>query len=403
MVTTPTVWKDEFGLTTFTNSAQLDPVFTDIGNGRFVAVWTDFGGGVGKFGVNVIAQIFDAEGNAVGDPFLANESAASQFEQQPAVTGRPGGGFAVAYFDNELGLTDKERIIVDIFDVDGNHVGGKVIQADDADAVSNPSIAMRSDGSYLVTYIREHTSGDGTFDVVGRRVSSSGTVGSEFTIFDSTDTSTNMADHTAETAVLSNGSYVVAYTALTTDHDPQFKIIGQTGAVSSGTGFQISLSSNDETDIQVAALANGGFVAVWQTDNDGSGSGIRFSVYDNNGAAVKANQFGGGIAVNTTTSGEQVTPDVTALADGGFVVVWDDDQRSGTYGQRFDASGNKVGGEFLVHSGTAGDQAVAALSDGRFVTGFKTNGSSSDVFGAIFDPRTSPVNGTSGDDVLTSR
>ena len=223
-----------------------------------------------------------------------------------------------------------------------------MIQPDDADVVSHPSIAMRGDGSYLVTYIRETTSGDDTFDVVGRRVSSSGTVGSEITIFNSSDTSLN----TAETAVLSNGNYVIAYTSLTTDHDPEFKIIGQSGAVNSGTGFQISTSLNDETDIQVAALVGGGFVVAWETDNDGSGSGIRYSVYDNSGVAVKAN-LGGGIAANTTTTGEQVTPDVTALKDGGFVVVWNDQERSGMYGQRFNANGDKVGSEFLVHDGTA--------------------------------------------------
>jgi hypothetical protein len=86
---------------------------------------------------------------------------------------------------------------------------------------------------------------------------------------------------------------------------------------------------------------------------------------------------GGEFRVNSQTSGDQLTPAIGALSDGGFVVVWDD--ASDTLGdsdgrsikaQRYDALANAVGGEFLVNTQTAGNQfqqRVTGLTDGRFV------------------------------------
>src|SRR5690606_18651662 len=116
-------------------------------------------------------------------------------------------------------------------------------------------------------------------------------------------------------------------------------------------------------------------------------SGIRYSVYNADGTAVKANQGGGGIGANTTTAGVQSGADVAGLKDGGFVIIWDDDARHGTYGQRFDDAGDKVGGEFLAVAGDRFYRTVAGLEDGRFVTGHATSIPDSDVFATIFDPR----------------
>ncbi|MCB1494630.1 MAG: calcium-binding protein [Bauldia sp.] len=255
---------------------------------------------------------------------------------------------------------------------------------------------MQSDGSFLVTFVRENL--DGTSDVVGRKVSSSGSVGSEFTIFDSGDVESIVA----EAATLSNGNYVVAYQNYvgTGDHDVDYKIFTAAGLPVAGPGVQANaLDPEDASDVQIAALAGGGFVAVWQTGNDGSGVGIKAGVFDNEYNNVKGGATG--FIVNTTTGGIQYQPDVTALKDGGFLVTWID---GGTVqGQRYDASGNKVGSEFDVSSGgTKTDPTVASLGDGRVIFGY-LSGAPFDVQAAIFDPRTSPINGTSSADVLTSR
>ena len=81
--------------------------------------------------------------------------------------------------------------------------------------------------------------------------------------------------------------------------------------------------------------------------------------------------------VNTTTTGAQCVPQVTGLANGGFVVVWEDSSQTGgdtsfdaIRGQVYDALGNAVGGEILINTSTTSFQelpAVTALDGGGFV------------------------------------
>src|SRR5947208_1355150 len=82
-----------------------------------------------------------------------------------------------------------------------------------------------------------------------------------------------------------------------------------------------------------------------------SSSSIKAQLFDASGAKI-----GGEVLVNTATASLQDEPAITALADGGFVVAWEDN--SGTGGdanstsvkaQLFNQDGTKRGGEFLVN------------------------------------------------------
>ena len=82
-------------------------------------------------------------------------------------------------------------------------------------------------------------------------------------------------------------------------------------------------SSSQDTPA-ITSLADGGFVITWQSSNqDGSGYGIYGQRYDKDG-----NTAGAGVRANSYTSGEQNTPDVTSLLDGGFVITWMDARNS---------------------------------------------------------------------------
>ena len=141
--------------------------------------------------------------------------------------------------------------------------------------------------------------------------------------------------------------------------------------LSSGAEFQVNTTTAGKQDVpSVAALADGGFVIVWESDNqDGDRGGIYAQRYDNTSSAV-----GGEFQVNTTTIEEQTDPSVAALDNGGFVVVWQsrdqDGDNWGIFSQRYDSAGNAVGTETQVNSTTTQAQdtaAVAALGDGGFV------------------------------------
>lgn len=71
--------------------------------------------------------------------------------------------------------------------------------------------------------------------------------------------------------------------------------------------------------------------------------------------------WGDELAVNTTTSGQQYKSSVTALIDGGFVIVWEDDGPATSIlrYQRYDAAGNAVGAEVTEDVTQAGELAQA--------------------------------------------
>ncbi|MBL0408477.1 hypothetical protein JKG68_31945 [Microvirga aerilata] len=84
-----------------------------------------------------------------------------------------------------------------------------------------------------------------------------------------------------------------------------------------GDSFSIATGGSGHMKPKLAALKNGGFVAVWQA-NDGSGLGIKMQMLDGSGKPVGAIR-----SVNTAITNEQSAPDVAVLIDGSIVVTWD--------------------------------------------------------------------------------
>jgi hypothetical protein len=139
-------------------------------------------------------------------------------------------------------------------------------------------------------------------------------------------------------------------------------------------------SNGDQGAPAVARDADGDFVVVWESADDGDGYGIFGQRYNAGGQAV-----GGEFQVNAATSNDQRTPDVAMEADGDFVVVWQSDGHDGdglgVYGQRYSSAGVKQGGEFQVNVTTTGDQSqpsVAVDAEGNFVVAWQSDPSGAD-------------------------
>ncbi|MBE0435075.1 MAG: hypothetical protein IBX56_04650, partial [Methylomicrobium sp.] len=130
-------------------------------------------------------------------------------------------------------------------------------------------------------------------------------------------------------------------------------------------------------------LNNGNIVVVWQAprdaydipdqDLDEHDFSIVARIYSANGQALTDE-----IHVNTFTTYDQTHPSIAALADGGFVVVWQsilqDGSYWGVYGQRFNAVGTKIGTEFQAQATVHDSQqqpTVIGLSDGGFVVSWE--------------------------------
>ena len=136
------------------------------------------------------------------------------------------------------------------------------------------------------------------------------------------------------------------------------------------------------------------FVVTWRDDSGQGGSSyeVRAQVFDQN-----SDPIGISFSVNTYKSDSQYQTDVAALEDGGFVVTWlsqgQDGSGHGVYGQRYNANGQVVDGEFRVNTYTSSNQyepSVAGLEEGGFVITWRDDsghdgGSSSDIRGQLYD------------------
>ena len=139
----------------------------------------------------------------------------------------------------------------------------------------------------------------------------------------------------------------------------------------SGVEFLINTTTSDaQSTPAIAALSDGRFVVAWTdssaTGSDTSGAALRAQIFNADGS-----KFGSEFLVNTTTTGDQDTPTITALANGNFVIAFEDGPfNSGNVRARlFDADGNAIASDFLVNTATTGLQDVpkiAALAGGGF-------------------------------------
>ncbi|GHC59793.1 calcium-binding protein [Neogemmobacter tilapiae] len=204
------------------------------------------------------------------------------------------------------------------------------------------------------------------------------TFGPEFLV----NTTTAEGQDEPGVSVLADGRFVITWTDFsgtagdTTDAAIRAQVFNADGSKAGAEILVNSTTKGRQSDPSVTLLADGGLVIAWAdlslSADDASGAAIRAQVF-----AADGSKAGAEFLVNTTTAGNQAILAITTLSDGNVVIGWRDSSVSGgdTSGdairaQIFDASGSKVGGEFLANTTTLGSQSrpeIAALADGRFV------------------------------------
>lgn len=207
----------------------------------------------------------------------------------------------------------------------------------------------------------------------------------------------------ADTTELPDGNFLVTWNSYNPDVPYSTKVYGQiitSSGETVGDVFQVSSTSLQYAgSASVTTLSNGGFVVSY-TGPDADYNGIHGQVFDQNG-----NKVGSGFAVNTYTDWHQHSSKVIGLSDGDFVVVWSsgthqppyqDGSMTGVFGQRFDASGQAVGEEFQVNTSWQGFQHMPDITftdDGGFIAVWAHVWTSWDIMGQRFDADGNPVGG----------
>jgi hypothetical protein len=385
---------DEFRVNTYTTGLQGYSVAASFAENSFVIVWQSLGQDGDDFGV--FGQRFDGLGTAVGSEFQVS-SATADGQRYPAVTSDGDGDFVVVWTDDGRDGSGS-GLFGQRYDSSGSRLAAEFQVNVFTPGSQGFKSAIASDvlGNFLVAWTSFGQDGD-RGGIFARRFSQSGSpLGTEFAV----NTYTASAQgYDVAVARQADGRFLVVWDSLAQDGDSWGVFAQRFDAAGApvGTEFQINSftvgpQGGDYASPAVAAGADHGFVVTWGSfAQDGSGRGVFAQRYDSFG-----DRLGAEFQVNTYTVFEQAQR-LAASSDaaGNFVIAWgsvaQDGSGQGVFGKRYDADGNALGSEFLVNSGTLGDQgyglAIASERPGDFVVAWGSSPQFSDVGTDVFAQR----------------
>ena len=260
--------------------------------------------------------------------------------------------------------------------------GGEfLVNSTTASSQSAPTTTSLVNGRFVVAWTDlSETGGDTSDYAVRAQVFGAGgsKLGAEILV----NTTTSNIQYQPSITALSDGRFVVAWSdfsasgADTSGYAVRAQLFNANGSPSGAEILVNTSTTNNQSGPSVTELAGGRFVVAWSDGSlsgaDATGEAVRARVFNANGSPGGAE-----FLVNTIVTDAQFEPSITTLADGRFVVTWQDFSRSSVdvsflavRAQMYNADGSRSGTEFLVNTTTSGDQFesnTVGLSDGRFV------------------------------------
>jgi len=233
-----------------------------------------------------------------------------------------------------------------------------------------PSVTKGLAGDFVVVWQSYGSVGSdsSSYSIQARRFGSNGSpLGGQFQV---NSYSSNSQSYPA-VAADGDGFFVVAWQSLGSSGDSsgtsiQAQRYDAWGNPLSGE-FQVnSYTTSYQTGASVAAAPNRNFLVVWNSLGSASDSdqSVQGKLYRFDGVELMEFQ------VNSYTTGSQLNPSAAFLADGGFIVVWQNGpfdigcSWGSIQGRRFDSFGLPMGGDFQVNTTTECDQWSPAVSVG---------------------------------------
>jgi Ca2+-binding RTX toxin-like protein len=377
---------------TVTANDQLEPTVTALSDGGWIVAWTalEYTG----TGSNLYQQRYDAQGNALGGQTIVNATAAGD-QKEAVVTALPDGGWLVTWHSRGQDAADTWGIYQQRYDANGEpqFLDGSgnpqdrlinTIVAGDQQYASVATIPLDDDGTgggWVVTWQGQHPT-TGSSEIYQQVYAADGAaIGPERQV----NTIAVNSDLAPSVTMLADNGWVVTW------HSGQY--LRQQRYTETGTPFGAEMVGGI-IDLfgtcSTMALPDGGWVVTWDGRSDGWLKGIHQQRYAQNGTPI-----GDVTRVNTTTAGHQSNATATAFADGSWIVTWQSELQDGSgygiYQQRYSAAGTPLGGEILVTVRTAGDQAnpqVTALADGSWLVAYTSYslGGNADIFVRHFTP-----------------
>jgi PhoPQ-activated pathogenicity-related protein len=352
-----------FRANTVTSGNQTAPAVALDSLGNFVVTWqtaNQDGSGDG-----IYARRYAFDGTPLAAEFRVNTTTAGN-QQAPAIAMDDDGDFAIAYHSaNRDG--NGNGVAVRVYRATGTAVGNEILvnQFSTGDQ-QLPSIAMSAAGVFVVTWQSAGQDGSGT-GIYARRFNRDGVAqANEFLV-----TQVTAGNQVAPSiAMQSDGSFVIAWQGPGIDGDSDGIVarrFSNTG-VALANEFQVNqFSTGAQAAPSVSATGAGGFVIAWQSPGqDGNSDAIVVRRYDSAGTAD-----GSELIANTFVAGSQAAPAVASEADGDFLVAWQSPVQEtgggaslGAFARRFSAVNDapvlkQVSNQAIDLGGTVSFSAVA--------------------------------------------
>lgn len=460
----------EFRINSFTANDQKAPAVAIDGMGRAIVAWQSYGQDGSDWGIYstilepVAGEVYDTVPN--GDRQVNDASVGMQ--KNPSIAAATNGTYVIVWeaIDPIAGDDASLDIYSKLFDSAGQEVtyGEKLVNSEQIRDQITPSVAMDSDGDYVVVWTAGGIPASGS-DVFGQRFDRFGQrLEQQFRI----NNTTLAAQVGGAVTMDSHGNFLVVWQSVHQDgfsegvYSREYDIVGNTivGATSdflinttiegpqslpsiamNGTGRAVVAWHGSNSDHQSAlfaqlcqvpnteaflkvggelelALIHGFEDAGVSAAMDLSGNSVVvFESYDQDGDAMgvfgqRVDAWGDGVGspfqVNTTYLGTQGAPAVASRPDsnGDFVVAWQSNQEGDydIFGQRFTSDGIRIGGEFRINTTIVGTQvspSIAMRDDGGFIVVWQ--GDTGDGTSDIFGQRFNGDGSATGPEFLVNQ
>ncbi len=399
---------------------------TQLANGNYIVSWNggDLVPGLvaGWYWADVYTQMYDSEGNKIGDQQVAN-TLTDEDQANSQVLATADGGYIVVWESDHYDLstiptgefvTIDQSVHAQRFDAWGNKVAfnaaspdtGEVTLVSGVAGSTNfaPAAVTLSDGSIIIAWYN-YTDTSATFQT--QHYAADGHL-----IASTSAPSFNTLPF--KLSALNDGSYLVTWADFLNPGTNQDIFVQHYSASSAALGDQVmvnTFTTGVQSQASTTVLADGSYVVVWQSRlQDGSLYGVYGQSFNSAGAKV-----GGEFLVNTYTDNNQSSPTIQALDDGSFVVAWtstlQDGSGSGIYMQHYAADGTRIGVETRVADETIGNQTrphMVAVDGGVAITWSSSDANGiQTIYGRTFladgqhgDVGDNKIMGTASDDVL---
>lgn len=360
-----------------TAGGQEDCAITALSDGGWVVSWEGDGAGDAD---GIYQRRYDKNGVASDEAVLVNATTThDQFST--TLTALKDGGWLVSWSGEDADFN--KEVYLQRYDKSGNvTLSETIVDKYMSGSQTESSITALDDGGWLVTW-----AGEGPGDTSGifqrHYDKDGGTDGADILVNTGYTTGNQYGP---DVTTLADGGWLVAWYGAGAD-DPDgiyMQRYSKLGVAVDGPVLVNTYTTLNQYSPSVVSLDDGGWIVGWYGygQDDTNSTGVYFRRYDKNGDAVGSDDT----LVNTVTSGTQSSPSIIELADGGWLITFQSPDKNQTsiydiYQQRYDANGHKLGTQTLVNADVKADQRlpqVTALADGSWVVGWHGTGKGDD-------------------------